>query len=49
MTADKDGLFYIVGSDEFLRDTIDVLRVANIPAAQIMLDKRQDQLDTFFV
>lgn len=49
MTADKEGLFYIVGSDEFLRDTINVLQGANIPKAQIMIDKRQDQLDTFFV
>lgn len=47
MTADKEGLFYIVGSDEFLRDTINVLQGANIPKAQIMIDKRQDQLDTF--
>ncbi|MGI1805413.1 dihydropteridine reductase [Exiguobacterium sp. TDN 0502] len=47
MATDKEGLFYIVGSDDFLTDTIDVLKIANIPTAQMMLDKRQDQLNTF--
>jgi ferredoxin--NADP+ reductase len=46
MTADE-GLFYIVCSDEFLGDPINVLQRANIPKAQIMIDKPQDQLETF--
>lgn len=43
LAADKDGLFYIVGSDEFLADNIALLRENGIAADQIMLDKRQEQ------
>jgi len=43
LAADKDGLFYIVGSDEFLADNIALLRENGIPADQIMLDKREEQ------
>ncbi len=44
LTADKDGLFYIVGSDEFLVQNIELLREQGIKPEQIMLDKRQQQL-----
>ncbi len=44
ITADKDGLFYIVGSDEFLLQNIELLREQGIKSEQIMLDKRQQQL-----
>ncbi|GFN33168.1 ferredoxin--NADP reductase [Paenibacillus xylaniclasticus] len=43
LAADKDGLFYIVGSDQFLADNIAILRENGIPVEQIMLDKRQEQ------
>lgn len=43
LAADKEGLFYIVGSDEFLAQNIAILRENGIPAAQIMLDKRAEQ------
>lgn len=47
--ADKDGLFYVVGSDDFLIENIKVLREQGIKPEQIMLDKREDQLSKFFV
>ncbi|KAB8138013.1 dihydropteridine reductase [Gracilibacillus oryzae] len=44
LAADKDGLFYIVGSDEFLVENMEVLRDQGIKPEQIMLDKREQQL-----
>lgn len=43
LAADKQGLFYIVGSDEFLAQNIAVLRENGIAAEQIMLDKHEEQ------
>jgi len=47
LATDKDGLFYIVGSDEFLVQNIEVLRKQGIKPGQIMLDKREQQLPEF--
>ncbi len=47
LATDKDGLFYIVGSDEFLVQNIEVLREQGIMPEQIMLDKREKQLPEF--
>ena len=47
LAADKDGLFYVVGSDEFLVQNIEVLREQGIQPEQIMLDKREQQLPEF--
>ncbi|MBO0992423.1 dihydropteridine reductase [Bacillus sp. SD088] len=47
LAADKDGLFYIIGSDEFLVQNIEVLREQGIKPEQIMLDKHQRQLAEF--
>lgn len=47
LATDKDGLFYIVGSDEFLLENISVLREAGIQSEQIMLDKHDTQLPEF--
>jgi ferredoxin--NADP+ reductase len=47
LAADKDGLFYIVGSDDFLAQNIAVLRENGISVEQIMLDKREDQKAQF--
>lgn len=47
LAADKDGLFYVVGSDEFLKDNIGVLFEQGIKPEQIMLDKRENQLPEF--
>lgn len=47
LATDKDGLFYIVGSDEFLVQNIEVLREQGIKPEQIMLDKREQQLPEF--
>lgn len=43
LAEDKEGLFYIVGSDEFLTQNIRVLCDAGIAAEQIMLDKHPDR------
>lgn len=48
LSADVDGLYYIVGSDEFIMQTLEVLQVAGIKPEQISLDKRQMQLEKFF-
>ncbi|MGP4066234.1 dihydropteridine reductase [Oceanobacillus sp. M65] len=47
LAADKDGLFYVVGSDEFLMDNIKVLHEQGIKPEQIMLDKHEQQLPGF--
>lgn len=47
LSADKDGLFYIVGSDEFLAENIHVLLDQGIRPEQIKLDKHQKQLAEF--
>lgn len=39
LATDKEGLFYIVGSDEFLKENIKMLKALGIPQTQIMLDK----------
>ncbi|WP_339196186.1 dihydropteridine reductase [Solibacillus sp. FSL R5-0449] len=48
LAADQDGLFYVVGSDEFILQNIDVLREQGIKPEQIVLDKRERQLAKFF-
>lgn len=48
LATDKDAFFYIVGSDEFLKQNIKVLLEQGITEEQIMLDKRQSQLADFF-
>lgn len=48
LAADQDGLFYVVGSDEFIMQNIDVLREQGIKPEQIILDKRERQLANFF-
>lgn len=47
LAGDKDGLYYIIGSDEFLRQTIELLRKAGIQTNQIVLDKHPQQLADF--
>ena len=47
LAADKNGLFYVVGSDEFLLQNIKVLREQGIKPEQIMLDKREQALSEF--
>ncbi|WP_186672835.1 dihydropteridine reductase [Sporosarcina sp. BP05] len=47
LAADKNGLFYVVGSDEFLVQNIKVLREQGIKPEQIMLDKREHALPEF--
>ncbi|WP_054711229.1 hypothetical protein [Bacillus sp. JCM 19041] len=47
LATDKDGLFYVVGSDEFLVQNIQVLREQGIRPEQIMLDKHEHQLPEF--
>ncbi|HLU22595.1 MAG TPA: dihydropteridine reductase [Bacillaceae bacterium] len=47
LAADKDGIFYVVGSDEFLEQNIELLREQGIRPEQIMLDKREQQRSNF--
>lgn len=47
LTADKDGLFYVVGSDDFLHATIAALRQSGVTPDQIMLDKHDFQFEDF--
>src|SRR5690606_6094499 len=47
LAADKDGLFYIVGSDDFLMENIKLLREQGVKTEQIMLDKREQSLPDF--
>ncbi|WP_368653275.1 dihydropteridine reductase [Ornithinibacillus sp. 4-3] len=47
LAADKDGLFYVVGSDEFLIQNIEALLEEGIKPEQIMLDKHKSQLPEF--
>jgi len=47
LAADKDGLFYVVGSDDFLLQNIEVLREQGIKPEQIKLDKREQELPKF--
>lgn len=47
LAADMEGIFYVVGSDEFLVQNIEVLREQGIKPEQIMLDKRENQLSEF--
>ncbi|WOV83078.1 dihydropteridine reductase [Sporosarcina jeotgali] len=47
LASDKDGLFYVVGSDEFLIQNIEVLREQGVNPEQIMLDKREQSLPDF--
>ena len=48
LAADRDGLFYVVGSDEFIIQNIEVLREQGIKQEQILLDKREQHLAKFF-
>ena len=47
LATDKTGLYYVVGSDEFLVQTIAVLQEQGITSKQIMLDKHGHQLPDF--
>lgn len=48
LTADKNGLFYVVGSEDFVVQNIEVLRAQDIKPEQIILDKREKELSKFF-
>ncbi len=47
LTENKEGLFYIVGSDDFLKQNIDILLEEGISTDQIVLDKHPQQLSAF--
>lgn len=48
LATDQDGVFYVVGSDKFIVQNIEVLREQNIQLAQIILDKPEGRLADFF-
>ncbi len=41
LAVDKEGIYYIVGSDEFLQDNIALLHACGIPASNMMIDKSE--------
>ncbi len=43
LAADSNGIFYVVGSDEFLKENIEILIARGIKPDQIMLDKHEKQ------
>lgn len=47
LAEDNEGLFYIVGSDEFILNTITCLREENIPDDQLFLDKHERRIGEF--
>ncbi len=47
LASDQNGLFYVVGSDEFLIQNIEVLREQGVMPEQIMLDKSEQSLPDF--
>ncbi|MBM7839962.1 ferredoxin--NADP+ reductase [Alkalihalobacillus xiaoxiensis] len=47
LASDENGLFYVVGSDEFLVENIALLRAEGVKPEQIMLDKHAQQLPNF--
>ncbi|WP_456276955.1 dihydropteridine reductase [Bacillus sp. AK128] len=47
LATDNDGIYYVVGSDEFLKQNIEVLLEQGIKAEQIMLDKHEQHLNDF--
>lgn len=47
LATDKDGLFYVVGSDDFLHETIALLRRNDVTPNQIILDKHDFQVEDF--
>jgi len=49
LAEDKEGLFYVVGSDEFLSENIDILRSEGIRPEQIMLDKHEKSRQALLV
>jgi ferredoxin-NADP reductase len=48
LAEDKNGLFYVVGSEDFVVQNIEVLREQDIKPEQIILDKREKELPKFF-
>lgn len=48
LAEDKDGLFYVIGSDEFIKQNIELLFERGITREQIMLDKRAQFINKFF-
>lgn len=47
LAHDENGLFYVVGSDEFLLQNIKLLHEQGVKSEQIMLDKHPQQLAEF--
>lgn len=47
LAVDQDGIYYIVGSDEFLHETIALLTKQGISPNQIMIDKHATRQEAF--
>ncbi|WP_080146696.1 dihydropteridine reductase [Marinilactibacillus piezotolerans] len=49
LIQNNDALFYVVGSDEFLSETISAMKGAGISPNQIILDKHEKKVSEFLV
>ncbi len=47
LAVDKEGIYYIVGSDEFLKDNIALLHACGIPTSNMMIDKSEKVAEEF--
>ena len=48
ISEDIDAYYYVVGSDDFLKDIIKYLKNKNIPENYILLDKKEELLADYF-
>lgn len=49
LAEDKQGLFYVVGSDDFLIENISLLKKQGIENSQIIIDKHEMRSEKFFL
>ncbi|MBQ0138358.1 MAG: FAD-dependent oxidoreductase [Kurthia sp.] len=48
LAEDSEGIFYVIGSDEFIMQTIELLNKHDVKREQIVLDKRERFMEKFF-
>lgn len=48
VSAIEDALYYVVGSDEFIKDVIKTLKTKEIPVEHIFIDKKDEMQAEFF-
>lgn len=48
LSIDKDSLYYIVGSDKFIKDVLEAIKKYHIELDRILIDKRDEKKIEFF-